>query len=398
MDTNEEPAPREFFPGLSRMMTQIAADLRRGSAEAAADGPENWGSRPHIFEAGPSASPPPVPSGESTDGESAWGSLGILEGSDRLGEESSDRVSDMQRSARPGLYPPLSAHAGRRAVPGERLPPELLMSSSASAILVPTSSSGRESLVDRLTRRRVDYALRNGGAIKPSGSFLGSSFTDIFSAMADRRQLQAAGAARAHLPGPFPEASRTLPRRWPSLGRRSGCSATPSPSGWASSSSRDRPYRNTRTHTPHARTHAHTHNSRSALTQRTPHASPHTESLPREPSPRPSRRLAPQARSSSSSARRRPPSCTAQQSGNFRRPADRASNRSTRLPLTVETVEMVEMDAPGARRVPVLCRLAHLHRRRVHGLLRGARSRSAPPPRPLPTTSPPDATTAPRRR
>ena len=152
MDTNEEPAPREFFPGLSRMMTQIAADLRRGSAEAAADGPENWGSRPHIFEAGPSASPPPVPSGESTDGESAWGSLGILEGSDRLGEESSDRVSDLQRSARPGLYPPLSAHAGRRAVPGERLPPELLMSSSASAILVPTSSSGRESLADRLTR------------------------------------------------------------------------------------------------------------------------------------------------------------------------------------------------------------------------------------------------------
>mmetsp|Transcript_23179 Transcript_23179/g.72874 ORF Transcript_23179/g.72874 Transcript_23179/m.72874 type:complete len:584 (-) Transcript_23179:64-1815(-) len=192
MDTNEEPAPREFFPGLSRMMTQIAADLRRGSAEAAADGPENWGSRPHIFEAGPSASPPPVPSGESTDGESAWGSLGILEGSDRLGEESSDRVSDLQRSARPGLYPPLSAHAGRRAVPGERLPPELLMSSSASAILVPTSSSGRESLADRLTRRRVDYALRNGGAIKPSGSFIGSSFTDIFSAMADRRQLQVA--------------------------------------------------------------------------------------------------------------------------------------------------------------------------------------------------------------
>mmetsp|Transcript_27886 Transcript_27886/g.89527 ORF Transcript_27886/g.89527 Transcript_27886/m.89527 type:complete len:208 (+) Transcript_27886:342-965(+) len=51
--------------------------------------------------------------------------------------------------------------------------------------------------------------------------------------------------------------------RWPSLGRRSGCSATPSLSGWASSSSR--------------------------------------------------------ARSSSSSARRRPPSCTAQQSGKLRR-------------------------------------------------------------------------------
>ena len=210
MDTNEEPAPREFFPGLSRMMTQIAADLRRGSAEAAADGPENSGSRPHIFEAGPSARPPPVPSGESTDGESAWGSLGILEGSDRLGEESCDRVSDLQGSARPG---PHTAQAGRRAVPGERLPPELLMSSSASAILVPTSSNGRESFVDRLTRRRVDYALRNGGAqprIKPSGSFLGGSFTDIFSAMADRRQLQAAEAARARLgtlPGSFSDPS-----------------------------------------------------------------------------------------------------------------------------------------------------------------------------------------------
>mmetsp|Transcript_3420 Transcript_3420/g.12103 ORF Transcript_3420/g.12103 Transcript_3420/m.12103 type:complete len:211 (+) Transcript_3420:394-1026(+) len=154
------------------------------------------------------------------------------------------------------------------------------------------------------------------GRASPIGSRGGASTTRCATAAQSSRADPSSAAPSPTSSPPWRTAASC---RWPSLGRRSGCSAIPSPSGWASSSSRDRPYRNTRTHTPHARMHAHTHNSRSALTQRTPHASPHTESLPREPSPRPSRRLAPQARSSSSSVRRRPPSCTAQQSGNFRR-------------------------------------------------------------------------------
>mmetsp|Transcript_6684 Transcript_6684/g.21347 ORF Transcript_6684/g.21347 Transcript_6684/m.21347 type:complete len:501 (-) Transcript_6684:75-1577(-) len=160
------------------------------------------------------------------------------------------------------------------------------------------------------------------GRASPIGSRGGASTTRCATAAQSSRADPSSAAPSPTSSPPWRTAASC---RWPSLGRRSGCSAIPSPSGWASSSSR--------------------------------------------------------ARSSSSSVRRRPPSCTAQQSGNFRRPADRASNRSTRLPLTVETVEMVEMDAPGARRVPVLCRLAHLHRRRVHGLLRGDQRgprRSAP--------------------